>query len=98
MKRASVSEAKSHFSSYLNDVERGETVLIYDRNRLVARLEPARHGDIPDAERVKALVKSGVGSAPRHPLGTAAFLKRPKPRLPQGVSGSETLVNDRDSR
>jgi antitoxin (DNA-binding transcriptional repressor) of toxin-antitoxin stability system len=97
MKRASISEAKSHFSSYLNDVEKGETVLIYDRDKLVARLEPARHADIPDAERVKALVKSGVASSPRHPMG-AAFLKRPRPRLPQGVSGSETLVNDRDSR
>lgn len=98
MKRASVSEAKSHFSSYLNDVERGETVLIFDRDKLVARLEPASHAEISDAERVKALVKSGVASAPRHQLDTDAFLRRPRPRLPKGASGPATLVKDRDSR
>lgn len=98
MKKASVSEAKSHFSSYLNDVERGETVLIYDRNRLVARLEPARHADLPDADRIKALVKSGVASAPRRSLDMRAFLKRPRPQLPRGVSASEVLIKDRDSR
>jgi len=98
MKRASVSEAKSHFSSYLNDVERGETVLIYDRNRLVARLEPARHADLPDAERVKALVTSGVASAPRRGLDVRSFLKRTRPRLPQAVSATEALIKDRDSR
>ena len=98
MKRASVSEAKSHFSSYLDDVERGETVLIYDRNRLVARLEPARHADLPEMERVKALVKSGVASAPRRSLDLRSFLKRPRPQLPQGVSATEVLIRDRDSR
>ncbi len=98
MKRASVSEAKSHFSGYLSDVERGETVLIYDRNRLVARLEPARYADLPEAERLKALVKSGVASAPRHSLDARTFLKRPRPRLADGVSASGVLVQDRNGR
>ena len=44
MKKASVSEAKSRFSGYLNDVKRGETVLIFDRDRLVARRETSGHG------------------------------------------------------
>ncbi len=98
MKRASVSQAKSHFSSYLNDVARGETVLIFDRDKLVARLEPVSHADVPDAERVKALVKSGVASAPRRRLDAGAFLRRPRPRLPKGASGPATLVKDRDTR
>jgi hypothetical protein len=73
-------------------------VLIYDRNRLVARLEPVRHADMTDEERVKLLVKSGIASAPRHPLDVDAFLKMPSPRLPKGVSGSEIIMQDRDSR
>lgn len=98
MKRASVSEAKSHFSGYLNDVERGETVLIFDRDRLVARLEPASQADVSDAERVKVLVKSGIASAPRHRFDAGAFLKRPRPRLPKGASGTAAVMKDRDSR
>ena len=93
-----MSQAKSHFSSYLNDVQKGETVLIFDRDKLVARLEPVSNADIPDSERVRALVKSGAASAPRHKLDADAFLRRPRPRLPKGAAGAETLVKDRDAR
>lgn len=98
MKRTNVSEVKSHFSSYLNEVQRGETVLIFDRDRLVARLEPVSNADIPDADRVKMLVKSGVASAPRHQLDVGAFLRRLRPRLPEGATGAGTLVRDPDAR
>ena len=98
MKRTNVSEAKSHFSSYLNEVQRGETVLIFDRDRLIARLEPVGNADIPDADRVKELVRSGVASAPRHQLDTSAFLRRPRPRLPEGATGTGTLVRERNAR
>jgi len=98
MKRANVSEAKSHFSRYLSEVERGETVLIFDRDRPVARLEPVRGADIPDADRVRELVRSGVASAPGQPLDVDAFLRRPRPRLPEGVTGSGTLVREREDR
>ncbi len=95
MKKASISEAKSKLSSYLNDVQRGETVLIFDRNRLVARLEPATSADVPDAERVMTLVQSGIASAPRRATDIRAFLARPRPRLSRGASGSGTLVRER---
>ncbi len=98
MKRTSVSEAKSHFSSYLNDVQRGETVLIFDRGRLVARLEPVSNAEVPEAEWIKALVRLGIASAPRRSLDTNGFLRRHRPRLPEGASGPGTLVKDRDAR
>jgi antitoxin (DNA-binding transcriptional repressor) of toxin-antitoxin stability system len=98
MKRTSVSEAKSHFSRFLNDVQRGETVLIFDRKRLVARLEPARSADISDSERIKTLVQSGVASAPRHALDINVFLKRPRPKLSKGASGAASVGTDRGSR
>ena len=84
-----MSEAKSHFSSYLNEVQRGETVLIFDRDRLIARLEPVDNADIPDADPVKALVRSGVASAPRHQLDISAFLPGRGRDSPEGATEPE---------
>jgi antitoxin (DNA-binding transcriptional repressor) of toxin-antitoxin stability system len=95
MKKANISEAKSKLSSYLNDVQRGETVLIFDRNRLFARLEPVTSADVPDADRVMALVRSGIASAPRGRPDVRAFLGRARPRLSHGASGSATVVRER---
>ena len=56
---ANISELKSRLSSYLADVQRGEEIIVRDRNRPVARLAPlttARGGDAEEA----ALVASGV--------------------------------------
>jgi len=96
MKKVNVSQAKSGLSRYLNDVQRGETVLIFDRDRLVARLEPVNRADIPDEERVAELVRSGVAFAPRRPLDLGAFLARQRPRLPRGANAMEALVRDRE--
>lgn len=96
MKRANVSQAKSRLSSYLNDVQRGETVLIFDRDRLVARLEPVAAADIPESERVKALIKAGAASAPRRQLDVGAFLARPRPQVPAGASAVNALIRDRE--
>ncbi len=59
LKTANISELKSRLSSYLADVQRGEEIIVRDRNRPVARLAPlttARGGDAEEA----ALVASGV--------------------------------------
>jgi antitoxin (DNA-binding transcriptional repressor) of toxin-antitoxin stability system len=95
MKKTNVSQAKSKFSSYLNDVKRGETVLIFDRNRLVARLEPVSSGDLPEEERVKALARAGIASAPRRALDVGSFLDRPHPKLTRGASVSAALLRER---
>jgi antitoxin (DNA-binding transcriptional repressor) of toxin-antitoxin stability system len=98
MKKANVSQAKSGLSRYLNDVQRGETVLIFDRDRLVARLEPVNNADVPEAERMNFLVKSGIALAPRRRLEIGAFLDLPRPRLPRDASAVEAVVRDRDDR
>ncbi len=98
MKRASVSEAKSRFSRYLNDVKRGETVLIFSRGRPVARLEPINISDLPEEDRLKDLVKAGLVSAPRRKLDVEAFLSWPRPKLPEGVTAWEAVVEDREGR
>lgn len=96
MKKANVSQAKSGLSRYLGDVQRGETVLIFDRDRLVARLEPVSRGDIPYPDRVKELVKSGIATAPKRRLDVDSFLAQPGLRLPPGVSAAEMVVRERE--
>jgi len=59
MKRASISELKNRLSSYLKWVMAGETVLILDRERPVARLEHVAADADPDA-RVAELERKGL--------------------------------------
>ena len=39
MKKASISELKNQLSAYLQRVRAGQTVIVYDRNRPIARIE-----------------------------------------------------------
>ncbi|MGH9293996.1 MAG: type II toxin-antitoxin system Phd/YefM family antitoxin [Acidimicrobiales bacterium] len=62
-----MSEAKSSLSALLDRVRAGESVLIVDRGRPIARLEPLRAFDDGDAristlER-QGLVRRGTGDA-----------------------------------
>ena len=78
-----VSDLKNGLSHYLRLVRRGESVLVSDRNRVIARIDPA--GDAASAgtddarwldelER-RGIVRRGVGKLPRGWLG-----HRPKVR------------------
>lgn len=52
MRRSSIANAKNQLSRLLDAVRAGESVLILDRDRPVARLEPvadAAIGELPDA-------------------------------------------------
>ncbi len=50
MKKASITEAKNRFSALIDEVRHGDTVLILDRGRPVARLESAVAGSESDAD------------------------------------------------
>jgi prevent-host-death family protein len=76
-----VSDLKNRLSHYLRLVRRGESVLVSDRDRVIARIEPA--GDLTstgtddarwldDLER-RGVVRRGAGKVPRGWLG-----RRPK--------------------
>jgi prevent-host-death family protein len=71
MKQANVAELKANLSRYLRAVRRGETVIVCDRNRPVARLVPMREGAQGFRERAieSGLILPGsrVGQAPRPP-------------------------------
>ena len=95
MKSASVSEAKNGLSALLDEVRRGETVLITHHGEPVARIEPYQSLGLADDEAAAALVKRGVVSPPKSRLDVDKFLARPRPRLAEGLSASEIVVAER---
>ena len=69
-------------------------MLIFDRDRPVARLEPVNYKDIPDEERIRELVKLGIVTAPKGKLDVKAF--QAMPGLPPGVDAVRAVLQDRE--
>jgi prevent-host-death family protein len=95
MKIASITEAKNRLSALIDGLKTGSPVLIVDRGRPVARLEPVT-GTAEDDHggRLSRLLRDGVvrlRSADRAP---ALFSSRP-PRLRDDASGVDALISDR---
>lgn len=93
MKSATITQAKNGLSALLDLVRAGETVVITDRGRPVARLEPATSTDDSSGrllrlERSGAL-RVGTGAPPVELVG------RPAPRLPNGASAVAALLDER---
>ena len=95
MKSASVSEAKNGLSALLDEVRRGETILITHHGKPVARLEPYQSFGLADDEAAAALVRRGVVRPPRTRLDVEEFLARPLPRIGEGLSASQIVVAER---
>ena len=95
MKSVSVSEAKNGLTELLDEVRRGETVLITHDGKPVARIEPYQNLGLADDEAAAALVKRGVVSPPRTRLDVDRFLARRLPRLAEGLSASQIVVAER---
>jgi|SRR6516162_2937378 len=72
MRSVGVNQLKARLSEYLRLVRTGETVLITDRDAVVAELRPARR-QTPAAlsieERLQALAESGELTRPSLPRG-----------------------------
>lgn len=86
MKTATITETKNHLSALIHAVRRGETVIIMDRKKPVARIEPVAASSIEDTgsrldrlQREGTLLRSGGGNldsimetAPPRPLNAAS--------------------------
>ncbi len=80
----------------LRRVRLGETVLITDRGKPVARIEPCQPTDGDDLQVTALLARRGIAGPPRATLDVHSFLKAPRPRLRQGVRASDAVSADRD--
>jgi prevent-host-death family protein len=98
MKKASITEAKNRLSALIDGLKRGAPVLIVDRGRPVARLEPVTRGEGEEDGRLSRLIREGIVRPARKPLASSLFTSQP-PRLKGDASAVATLVAERrDSR
>jgi antitoxin (DNA-binding transcriptional repressor) of toxin-antitoxin stability system len=95
MKKTSITEAKNSLSALIDGLKAGSPVLIMDRGRPVARLEPvtAGHGLDPEG-RLARLVREGTIRPGRGPI-PKSLLADPPPRAKRGASAVAALIAER---
>jgi prevent-host-death family protein len=96
MKKASITQTKNQLSALLDRVRHGETVLIMDRGRPVARLEPAlQEGEGNEAGRLARLERAGVLRRAISPARSRLLLE-PPPKPKKGASILQALLAERE--
>jgi prevent-host-death family protein len=95
MKIASITEAKNKLSALIDGLKSGSPVLIVDRGRPVARLEPVSAGaEMGGDERLARLVREGLVRPGRGTL-PKSFFTEPLPRAKTGASAVAALLKER---
>ena len=94
MKKASITEAKNNLSALIDSVKGGSPVLIVDRGRPVARLEPVNGIGAGDDDRLGRLVREGVVRPARGVSPKRLFATKP-PRAKRDASGVRALLDER---
>jgi prevent-host-death family protein len=97
MRKATISQTKNRLSELLDVVRHGETILITDRDRPVARLEPVGTGGTDEAAGLLSrLERAGLLRRGRGRLADS-IVKVPPPKLARGVSAVRALLEERNS-
>jgi antitoxin (DNA-binding transcriptional repressor) of toxin-antitoxin stability system len=95
MKLVNIAELKNRLGFYLRAVRRGEPVLIRDRDRVIARIEPAgEHAAAGGDERLTDLERRGILRRAGGRLTSEILARRVRPRRPADVVGA--LLRDRE--
>jgi len=95
VKRATLTETKNNLSALVDQVRHGETILILDRGRPVARLESVLEGEDPGEGRLERLERQGVVRRGRKPHPARRILEEAPPRPQGGASAVAALVAER---
>ena len=96
MRSVDIADLKNHLSSYLNQVRRGDEILIRDRNVPVAKIVPL-HLANEFGEELLALAAAGVVRLPEETLDLDAFWALPRPRI-SAKRAVKALIDDREER
>src|SRR4249919_3292148 len=95
MKKASITEAKNNLSALIDGLKSGSPVLIVDRGRRVARLEPVIASGATDQDgRLSRLIREGIVRPARGRPPRDLFTDQP-PRPKRGASAVRALLDER---
>jgi prevent-host-death family protein len=95
MKRVSITEAKNRLSALIDSLKGGSPVLIVDRGRPVARLEPVRSSSqAEDDGRMTRLVREGIVRPGRAAL-SRSFVREQLPRVKPTRSVVAAILEER---
>jgi prevent-host-death family protein len=94
MKKVSITEAKNRLSALIDGLKGGSQVLIVDRGRPVARLEPVRGGKSEEHGRLARLIRDGV-VRPGHGELPRSIIKEDPPRAKGSASAASALIEER---
>ena len=97
MKKTSITDAKNRLSALIDGLKGGSPVLIVDRGRPVARLEPVTSGVESGQDRLSRLIREGIVRPGRASPPRALFTDRP-PRAKGGASAVSALIEERRER
>ncbi|RPJ69247.1 MAG: type II toxin-antitoxin system prevent-host-death family antitoxin [Acidobacteria bacterium] len=89
-----MTEAKNQLSALIDRVRRGERVVIEDRGRPVAHLQPVLGLAGDDEGRVSRLERAGLARRPDAPV-PRTVLHTPPPRPSHGARLSRAVLEER---
>jgi prevent-host-death family protein len=93
MKSARVSELRDSLSEYLARVRKGETVIVYDRDTPIARIEPIASADRDAPAWQREAERRGILRPARKAGPPQISLPPPKPKKPARLL--EALLEER---
>jgi prevent-host-death family protein len=94
MKIVGITDAKNRLSALIDGLKGGSRVLIVDRGRPVARLEPVTGGKDEQDGRIARLVREGV-LRPASARTPQSLLTEPPQRMKSGASAVAVLIEER---
>jgi len=94
MKKVSITQAKNRLSALIDGLKGGSPVLILDRGRPVARLEPVTGNKSDQQGRLARLARDGTVRPGRAALPPSFFTKQ-LPRLKNRASAVAALLEER---
>jgi prevent-host-death family protein len=94
MKIVGITDAKNRLSALIDGLRGGSRVLIVDRGRPVARLEPVTSGKDEQDGRIARLVREGV-LRPASARMPQSLLTEQPPRMKSGASAVAVLIEER---
>lgn len=96
MLHVKIGELRNKLSALLRRVKAGEEILVYDRDKPIARIQPVAEKPPTfksDKERLAWLETRGLVRLPKNPNADWSFLEKPLPKSDAGVL--EALLEER---